>query len=152
MMSLEPEMTYRVRTTKPLDPTRGSPIGAVQYWEVSEATLSGPRIDATLSGAGSDWMQMSDDGFWRPHVRATWVTRDGAVILMSYTGLVEQTAAFKRAAEENRPTGWDDQYMRLSLAFATSDERYPWLERSLFIAAGRLEGTGMIEYAVHRVT
>ena len=27
-----------------------------------------------------------------------------------------------------------------------------WLERSLFVAAGRLEGTGMIEYAVHRVT
>lgn len=30
MMSLEPEMTYRVRTTKPLDPTRGLPIGAVR--------------------------------------------------------------------------------------------------------------------------
>ena len=45
-------------------------------------------------------MQMSDDGFWRPHVRAPFVTRDSAVILISYIGLVEQTAAFKRAAED----------------------------------------------------
>ena len=45
-------------------------------------------------------MQMSDDGFWRPHVRAPFVTRDGAIILMSYTGLVEQTAAF---TGRNRP-------------------------------------------------
>jgi hypothetical protein len=78
-------------------------------------------------------------------------TRDGAVILMSYTGLVEQTAAFKCAAEQNQGTDWDDQYMRLSIMFATNDERYRWLERSLFVAAGRLEGTGLIEYAVHRV-
>jgi hypothetical protein len=97
-------------------------------------------------------MRMSDDGSWRPHVRAQFVTDDRAVVLMSYTGLVEQTAAFKRAAEDNRPTDWGDQYMRLSISFATNDERYRWLERSLFIAAGRLEGTGQIEYVVHRVT
>jgi hypothetical protein len=152
MMSLEPELTYLVRTSKPLEPTRGSAVGAVQYWEVSEATLSGPRIHATLSATGSDWMEMSDDGFWRPNVRAQFVTGDGAVILMRYTGLVQQTDAFKRAAEENRPTSWDDQYMRLAITFATNDERYRWLERSLFVAAGRLLGTGQIEYAVHRVT
>jgi hypothetical protein len=33
-----------------------------------------------------------------------------------------------------------------------NDERYRWLERSLFVAAGRLFGTGEIQYAVHRVT
>ncbi len=145
-------MTYRVRTRSPLDPTRGSPAGAVQYWQVSEATLSGPRIDATLSATGGDWMQMSEDGFWRPHVRAQFVTHDGAVVLLRYTGLVQQTPAFKRAAEADQPTGWDDQYMRLSMTFATSDARYRWLEQSLFVAAGRLLGTGHIEYAVHRVT
>jgi hypothetical protein len=152
MISLEPEMTYRVRTTKPLEPTRGSPVGAVQYWEVSEATLSGPRIDATLAATGGDWMQMSEDGFWRPQVRTQFLTADGAVVLMRYRGLVQQTAAFKRAAEQNQVTDWADQYMRLSIIFATNDARYRWLEQSLFVAAGRLLGTGRIEYAIHRVT
>lgn len=66
MISLQPEMTYRVRTAKPLEATHGSPIGAVQYWQVNEATLSGPRIVATLSASGSDWMQISEDGFGVP--------------------------------------------------------------------------------------
>jgi hypothetical protein len=151
MISLESEMIYRVKTTQPLGPTRGSSIGVVQYWEVSEATLSGPRIEATLSATGSDWMQMGEDGYWRPRVRAQFVTDSGAVILMRYTGLVQQTPTFKQAAEENQPTAWEDQYMRLAITFATNDDRYRWLEQSLFVAAGRLLGTGWIEYAIHRV-
>ncbi|NOJ43595.1 DUF3237 domain-containing protein [Bradyrhizobium sp. WSM 1791] len=113
---------------------------------------NGPRIKAQLAATGIDWMQVSEDGFWRPNVRAQFLTDDGAVILMSYVGLVEQTAPFKQAAETNGPTAWDDQYMRLSLIFNTGDRRYAWLNQSLFIAAGRLLGTGSIEYSVFRVT
>jgi hypothetical protein len=76
MISLDHEMTYLVKTTQPLGPTKGSPAGTLQYWQVSAASLSGPRIRASLSGMGIDWMQMSEDGFWRPHVRAQFVTDD----------------------------------------------------------------------------
>ena len=152
MIGIEMEMTYRVRTGNPLGPTSGSPRAVLQYWQVTDAELSGPRIKATLASTGMDWMQVSDDGFWRPDVRAQFLTDDGAVILMSYIGLVEQTAAFKRAAETNAATDWNDQYMRLSLIFNTGDQRYAWMNQSLFIAAGRLLGTGSIEYSVFRVT
>ena len=152
MTGLEQILTYRVTTTGPLDTTEGSPWGARQYWEVSEATLSGDRISATLAMPGGDWMAVSDDGFWRPDVRAQFRTDDGAVLLMRYTGLVEQSEAFKQAATEDRETGWDDQYMRLAITFETGDERYAWLNESLFVARGRLLGTGRIEYAVYRVT
>jgi hypothetical protein len=142
------------RSSRPVSggPTKGSPSGALQYWQVSEASLSGPRISAVLSGTGIDWMQMSEDGFWRPDVRAQFVAGDGAVILMRYTGLVQQTAAFKKAAEQDHSTDWTDQYMRLSIEFATNNSKYRWLEQSLFVAAGRLLGTGKIEYAVYRLT
>jgi len=151
MLRLEPEMIYQVTTTQPLEPTAGSPLGVRQYWQVSEATLKGPRISARLAATGSDWMHMSPDGFWRPDVRAQFLTGDGAVILMHYTGLVQQTDAFKRAAETDQPTDWLDQYMRLAIQFDTGAGRYAWLTQSLFVAAGRLLGTGRIEYAVHRV-
>jgi hypothetical protein len=78
-------------------------------------------------------------------------TDDGAVILMRYTGLVEQSDAFKAAATEDRETSWDDQYMRLAITFETGDERYRWLNEGLFVARGRLLGTGRIEYTVYRV-
>jgi hypothetical protein len=152
IMGLHPEMMYRVRTTHPLDPTQGSPLGVTQYWQVTEAELTGDRIDAKLAVTGGDWMQMSSDGFWRPNVRAQFETNDGAIVLMHYTGLVEQTEAFKRAAEADRETQWHDQYLRLAIRFDTGAERYRWLNTNLFVAAGRLLGTGRIEYTVCRLT
>jgi Protein of unknown function (DUF3237) len=151
-MTLAPEFSYRVKTTGPLPTTKGSPHGERNYWIVSEAELRGDRIRAGLAAPGSDWMNASDDGFWRPDVRAPFLTDDGETVLMHYTGLVEQTPAFKSAAEENRETGWCDQYMRLALTFDTGAARYQWLTTSLFVAKGRLLGTGSIEYAVYRVT
>jgi hypothetical protein len=150
-LTLEPELIYTVRTSHPLDPTAGSPWGARQYWQVSEATLKGRRIDAELAAAGLDWMGIGTDGYWRPDVRAQFRTRDGAVVLMRYTGLVEQTPAFEAAAAQDRETRWEEQYMRLSLTFETGAERYQFLNTSLFVAAGRLLGTSHIEYAVFRL-
>ena len=152
MIGLEREMMYRVRTTQPLEPTAGSPAGPRQYWQVSEATLDGRRIKAKLAATGSDWMAMSADGFWRPNVRAQFATHDGAIVLMHYTGLVEQTEAFKEAAQADRETSFDAQYMRLAIRFDTGAPRYGWLNTNLFVAQGRLFGTGYIEYEVFRVT
>jgi Protein of unknown function (DUF3237) len=115
---LEFAMTYVVRTSNPLDPTFDSPWGVRQYWRVSEATLDGPGI------------------------RAQFLTDDGAVLLMHYTGLVEQTSRFAEAADADEATDWPDQYMRLSIRFETGATRYPWLNTSLFVARGRLLGTG----------
>ncbi len=149
---LEFAMTYVVRTSNPLDPTTDSPHGARQYWQVSEARLEGPAITAGLAATGVDWMGVGADGFWRPDVRAQFLTDDGAVVLMHYTGLVQQTARFAEAAEADEPTDWADQYMRLSIRFETGAPRYAWLNTSLFVARGRLLGTGHIEYQVFRMT
>jgi Protein of unknown function (DUF3237) len=151
-LDLDFAMTYVVRTSHPLDPTTGSPWGSRQYWQVSEATLSGPRISARLAATGLDWMGVGEDGYWRPDVRAQFLTDDGAIILMAYTGLVQQTSRFAEAAEADEPTHWDDQYMRLSIRFETAAPRYAWLNTSLFVARGRLLGTGHIEYEVFSVT
>jgi hypothetical protein len=151
-MELIQEFIYRVRTTGPLKSTKGSPDGERDYWIVSDAEIEGPRIKARIAAPGSDWMRVSDDGFWRPDVRVPFQTNDGETVLMHYTGLVQQTDTFKHAAEANQPTEWRDQYMRLTMRFDTGAEQYRWLNTSLFVAKGRLLGTGNIEYAVYRVT
>lgn len=145
-------MTYTVRTTQPSEPSKGSPLGTRQYWQVSEASLQGDRIQASLTATGCDWMAMSPDGFWRPDVRAQFQTADGAFLFLHYTGLVEQNDRFKAAAEAGEETAFDDHYMRLALTFDTGDPRYAWLNQHLFVAQGRLLGTGHIEYAVYRLT
>jgi hypothetical protein len=97
-------------------------------------------------------MNVSNDGFWRPDVHLPFVAEDGATILTHYTGLVEQTEAVRKAAEANRPTAWHDQYMRLMMNFDAGAPRYRWLNTSLFVARGRLLGTGHIEYECYRLT
>jgi hypothetical protein len=148
-MRLEPVMIYRCVTRGPV--TVAGPSGERQIWDVAEATLEGDGINATLAGPGSDWMRVSHDGFWRPDVRVAFLTDDGAAMTLRYNGLVEQTDAFTAAATEDRETGWDDQYMRMHLSFETGDPRYRWLTQSLFIARGRLLGSGRVEYEVHRL-
>jgi hypothetical protein len=103
-MNLTPEFTYRVKTEGPLPETKGSPRGERQYWMVAEAQLEGPRINAKLAAPGSDWMNVSSDGFWRPDVRLPFITDDGETVLLHYTGLVEQTDRFKRAATADQST------------------------------------------------
>ena len=151
-MELIEEFIYRVKTTGPLKTTKGSPDGERNYWIVSDAEIEGRRIKARIAAPGSDWMRVSDDGFWRPDVRVPFETDDGETVLMHYTGLVQQTDSFKQAAEANQPTEWNDQYMRLTNRFDTGAERYRWLNTSLFVAKGRLLGTGNIEYTVYRLT
>ena len=119
-LELEFAMTYVVQTSKPLDPTTGSPWGARQYWQVSEATLDGPQIKARLAATGLDWMGVSDDGFWRPDVRAQFRTDDDAIVLMAYTGPVQQSERFAEAAEAaSRPSG------AISTCDCRSDSRRP---------------------------
>ena len=100
---------------------------------------------------GGDWMAVSTDRFNRPNVRVQFITDDGAVVLLHYTGLVERSEAFAKAAEHGNETAWGDQYMRMAMQFDTGAQKYAWLNQSLFIAEGRLAGPKEIEYRIYRV-
>jgi hypothetical protein len=151
VLALEYEMTYRFKVRGPLPSTDGSPRGARQYWEMTEGTLRGNRIEATIAMPGGDWHLVGTDRFGRPDVRVQFRTTDGAVILLHYTGLVERSSVFNKAAESGQATRWEDQYMRMTMSFDTGAERYAWLNEHLFLARGRLAGPGEIEYEIHRV-
>jgi hypothetical protein len=150
MMHLEYEMTFRERIEGPLGPTVGSPARLV--WQIAEASLTGPRIDATLAMPGTDWMRLGSDAIRRQDQRAQFVTDDGVLVLLRYdTGLIRGDGKFLDALQNGEETGFGDQYMFMVPEFEVAGERYEWLTRSLFLARGRLVGPKQIEYAVHRV-
>jgi hypothetical protein len=145
-------MTYRLRIRGPLEPHDGSaPSDRRQWWEMSEATLEGPRIKASTPMSGIDWFTPLGGEFGHPHVRLPFMTDDGAVVLLEYQGIVQASAAFINAVEQNESTQWGDQYMRMALFFETTSPRYQWLAQNLFLARGRLLGAKEIEYDVYRV-
>jgi hypothetical protein len=150
MLELERVMTYRVTNRGPLGSTEGSPRGTRQFHEMSEGTLVGPGLRASIDMPGGDWYASGADGLGRPDVRVPLRT-DGELILLHYTGLVEPTEAFLHAIEADTQTDWDDQYMRMVMTFDTGAERYRWLNESLFVARGRLLGSSTVEYEIYRV-
>jgi hypothetical protein len=152
MIELEHEFIYRLGVRGPLEPADGSPPdGRREFWQMTSATLHGPRVRAATAMPGIDWFSPYEDGFGRPHVRLPFHTDDGALLLLEYHGIVQASAAFAAAVDNDTGTEWSDQYMRMALTFDTTSPRYTWMAQHLFIARGRLLGATTLEYDVHRV-
>lgn len=150
-MDLELEFTYDAKLAPALSPGAG-PYGTRLVMSVVGGRAKGTRISGSLVGAGADWLVIGPDGWARLDVRAQIQTNDDAVIYTSYTGLLQLTdkvmAAIATGAEA---TEFDDQYFRTTPRLETGDERYAWVNQTLFVARGRLIPGG-VEYEVYRVT
>jgi Protein of unknown function (DUF3237) len=149
-LSVVHELTMRVDLAAPQIIGAG-PLGVRVVGGVTTGTVRGHRLNGTITGPGADWMLIGPDGFGRVDVRIQIETDDGAVIYVRYEGLIElneasSAALMDRAAE----TSWGDQYFRTSPRFETGDERYSWLNRTVFVARGRVAAGGL-EYEVFRV-
>jgi Protein of unknown function (DUF3237) len=152
MIDLEYEMTYAETIDGPLGPTTGSPLGERLCWQVTTATLHGPRINATLAMPAADWMRLGADGIRRPDLRAQFTTDDGELILFRYDlALIRSSELFLAALASGQATTFDDQYMRIAPQFEAGAGRYAWLGESLFLGRGRLTGPKTIAYEIYRV-
>lgn len=152
MIALEYEMTYSETIDGPLGPTAGSPLGERLCWQVTTATLRGPRITATSSMPGTDWIRLGPDGLRRPDLRAQLVTDDGELILFRYdVAIIRPSERFLGALAAGEVTDFGDQYMRIAPHFEVGAARYRWLAESLFLGRGRLTGPRAIAYELYRV-
>jgi Protein of unknown function (DUF3237) len=151
-VQLVPEMTYTETIHGPWGPTLGSPLGARLCWQVTSATLSGARIEASLVMPGADWIRLGPDGIRRPDQRLTFATDDGTIVMLHYdNAIIRESPPFLAALATGGQTLVEDQYMRMVAQFDTADERYGWLTSSLFVGEGRVAGDHQIEYEIYRV-
>lgn len=152
MIELDYEMTYAETIDGPVGPTTGS-LGDRLCWQVTTATLQGPRINAALAMPGTDWIRLGTDGIRRPDLRAQLTTDDGELILFRYDlALIHSSGRFLAALASGEATTFDEQYMRIAPQFEVGAGRYAWLGESLFLGRGRLTGPNAIAYEIYRVT
>lgn len=132
---------------KPPVPVGPGPYGNRVFYEVREGRVTGPRLQAEILTGGGDWALIGADGFTRLDVRGQCRTDDGALLYLSYRGLLEHTDS----VAAGRETSFEDQYFRIWLDVETGDPRYAWLTRSALIGRGRIcSGPGVV-YEVFRV-
>jgi hypothetical protein len=147
--TLVPEFRFTATLRPPVDFGAG-PFGGRVYFEVTGGRAEGDRFRADVLPGGGDWVLMGPDGFARLDVRVGFRTDDGALVYAHYRGLLELNEAVNTALTQGGSTGPEDHYFRSTPSFETGDERYAWMQRSVFVSSGRIvEGT--VEYQVYRV-
>ena len=115
-------------------PIEHGPQGSRVIVNVLGGTFEGPRLKGTIEAPAGDWITMRDDGSYRLDVRQTLHTEDGAVILMTHSGI-------GRATE----TG---SVIRTAMQFEAGDSRYKRLNRILAIGLGSRSGS-TVTYEVY---
>lgn len=148
-MELVYECSYVAETGPPLAVGAG-PFGTRMVVTVTGGQMTGERLNGTFVGAGGDWVLVGADGFGRLDVRGQIQTDDGALLYLSYTGVLETNDAVV-AAMAGGSTDYGDHYFRTTPRFESGDERYAWVNTTVFVARGRLRPGG-VEYEVYRVT
>jgi hypothetical protein len=151
---LSHEFTYAM-SCGPAHDLGNGPLGHRQYYELTSATIEGPRLSAKLIGTGGDWMLIGTDGFMRMDVRIQFETQDGAIICAHYFGPAEANAKLRQAASEGTSTDFSDHLIRSHWLLEAGDPRYAWVNQAVFVGEGRVRsaGSGQIgfEHRVYRV-
>jgi hypothetical protein len=149
-MDLQHEFTYNAVLAEKVVVGDG-PYGRRHIREVTGGEVSGERINGKVGTGGSDWVLVGPDGWGRLDVRMTILTDDGAAIYVQYFGVVEYNEAAHAANAGERSSDYGDHYFRTAPRLETGDERYAWVNRTLFVAEGRLHPGPVVEYRVSRV-
>lgn len=111
------------------------PQGTRAIVPVVGGSFEGSKIHAHLSAPAGDWITMRSDGTYKLDVRVTWITTDGAAILMTYSGIGQLTE-----------TG---STIRSAPLFEVGDPRYAWLNRIQAIGIGGRTGESRVVYEIY---
>ena len=113
------------------------PKGVRLISDVVSVEVDCDRVKASLAtNDAADWLTVSDNGtLGCLDVRFTLKTEDGAYIYVEYSGRAEMETGQITTA----PT------------FQTSHEKYLWLNRVQAVAAGIVDGTGLLTYSLYEV-
>jgi hypothetical protein len=109
--------------------------GHVRIAPVTGGTFSGPGIRGTVHPGGGDYITQVS-GHSSLDVRITLETDDGALIYMTYTGIVSR--------------GDDGLYWRVRPIFSTASEKYDWLNHAVFVGKNK-QVPDKVAYDVFRI-
>ncbi|SNS21992.1 Protein of unknown function [Geodermatophilus saharensis] len=150
MPRLVPEFDYHADVEP--HPVGPGPFGNRLEGTITAGEMSGERLKATVVGGGADWLLVGPDGFARLDVRTTVRTVDGAHVYVQYTGIWEMTPAVLALMDGgDTPTQFGEGYFITTPRLETGDERYAWVNQTVFVAEGRLVPGPRVEYRVYRV-
>lgn len=116
----------------------------------SGGEFKGAKIRGRIRAVGGDWVTVRKDGVALLNVRATFQTHDGALILVTYQGLIDFGAdGHDRFLHRDLPAR---AQIRTTPCFLTSHPDYAWLNRLHCLGIGEYCGaSNEAKYDVYAV-
>ena len=109
--------------------------GHTRIAPVTGGTFSGPRLSGTVHNGGADWITQVS-GHSSLDVRITLETDDGAIIYMTYKGMVVPSDS--------------GLYWRVTPSFTTSSQEYDWLNHRVFVGRSK-QVEGKVAYDIFEI-
>lgn len=112
--------------------------------------VEGPRLNGEIEHAGGDWLFVRRDGIGLSEIRVLVRTRDGAVVIGQYGGVVDfGPDGYARLAGGRGP---ERASVQLTPRFLTAAPNWLWLNRMQCVGVGRVTlATGVVEYDLYGV-
>jgi hypothetical protein len=113
-----------------------TPEGLRRIIPILGGSVSGPRLEGEIFGAGADFQMFRSDGVTILEARYVLRTSDGAVIAVNNVGLRRGPPDAMARLARGEVVDPALTYFRTAFRFETAHGSYRWLMRSLFIGAG----------------
>jgi hypothetical protein len=127
-----------------------TPLGERRVTIVTEATIDGPGLRATLLPGGSDWITETSDGTVLLDCRLVFQTDDGALIGMTYRGIRHGPPEVMAQMARGETVDPGLYYHRVAIFFETSAPKYAALNKMVGVGRARPEASGGV-YEVFEV-
>jgi hypothetical protein len=118
---------YLMTLHAPLEPPQPIDSSLLIYNVRAGGWVKGPKINGTLVSPGADWLRIMPSGDFRLDVRATIKTDDGALIHITYSGVVSRSSEANDRLMKGELLTSKDMYFLTAPTLQTSSEKYAWL-------------------------
>lgn len=139
MKILEPQLEHVCDLFVDLDPINEMGAGRAgqrRIIPIVGGSVVGPHINGKILNLGADWQTIWPNGVAELDTRYAIETDDGATIEIINYGYRHGPQEVMAAVAKGEEVDPKDYYMRTHARLETGDERYEWVNKTLFISTG----------------
>lgn len=145
--------SYRADFTEPQQMVGKAHFGRRMIAALTGGVVEGDRLSGRVLPGGGDWATIDDKNTLRLDARLTFETHEGAMIYVSYRGVLRPMDVVREYSRQGGPKTDEERakiYFRTAPIFETGDERYDWLNNIVTVGIGESIG-GAVRYDVFEV-
>lgn len=111
-----------------------TPSGRRRVIPITGGTFEGPRLEGIVLPGGADWQVIDTSDQTRLEARYVLRTDDGATIAVVNSGIRRGPREVMQRLIQGEEVSPAEYYFRSTPSFEVDNERYAWLNNSLFVA------------------